>query len=177
LSREEERREYRRKILAQLDEWIQRFHDLDFAVKPEADQKKYMDIPQALRIAFFPKDKSQYAAIKYTLSDILSIVLADYQYARTRYLMADVNYESHIFEYAESCLMVIQDLLARGLIEEREGMAQKLRKCADEKKQVEQDNMKLSQAYEKLKIDFESYRKHIHSADETGGEVHDNRPS
>jgi hypothetical protein len=164
----EERREYRHKILVQLDEWIQRFHDLDFVVKPEASQTKWVSIPQTLRIAFFPKN--DYSESKYTLSDILSIALADYQQARTRYLMADVNYESHVFDWAESCLMVIQDLLARGLIEEKEGSAHKLRLCREQNGQLVQENLKLSQAYEKLESDFESHKKHIHSANTKGGE-------
>lgn len=138
----EERIEYRTKVLNQLDNWIDRYHGLDFKVKPEAAQARYSEIPQTLRITFFPRDN--WADVKYSMADILSIALANYQLARTRYIMADVNYESQIFDYAESLLIVIQDLLARGLVEEGEGLAVKLTECEERNKVLQEDNKILS---------------------------------
>lgn len=129
-------------IIEKVETFIQRLHDLDYSIAPEAIKIIY-DFPS--------KEKK-------SLTDCLANAIYEYE--------ANKDNEQVKLHYAQLCLIWINRAFACGVIEEAQGLAKKLGECRERNTQLERDIETLSVQYLQLQREHEEFMKRIRLPDE-----------
>lgn len=132
-------------IIEKVEIFIQRLHDLDYTITPEATEIWYSDPSR-------PLDRKN-------LADHLANVIS-------RYLREKDN-EQDRFHCAQLCSLWINRAFACGVIKEGQGLARQLAECREKNIQLENDLEKLSVQYLQLQRTHEEFTKRIRLPDET----------
>ena len=115
-------------IIEKVETFIQRLHDMDYIITPEATKIIY-------RSQSNPLDNR-------LLSDLLGTAISEYEKNR--------NSDELRLGYAQRCLLWINKGFACGVVKESQGLARKLEECREKNAQLERDLERLSLEYLQL---------------------------
>ena len=137
-------------IIEKVEIFIQRLHDLDYAIAPEAT-----------KIWYYPTSTSTLTPPKKgrSLADSLANAITEYEGKKC-------DERSRVI-YAHICLIWVNRAFSSGVIKEGQGLARKLKECQEKNAQLERDIEKLSIDYLNLQRQYEEFTKRVRLPDES----------
>jgi hypothetical protein len=121
-------------VIQRVETFIQRLHDADIVIMPEALKITYQFPATDAYSAMYP--------VKRSLSDCLANAVSQYEEHRNDVL--------NIFYYADACLEWINRAITTGVIKEGKGLFSKTRNCEDKTRRLIEENRQLKEENDKL---------------------------